>query len=439
MNGTSFYKSISIIGLIVITALQLFWTVSTYQLMSHYYIDSINRLFIQSINKDVYKQYREQYPRAEAVIISFPKKDATMGTKGQDSPLGDVLYEYGFGFNLRLKQLDSIFTASLKEAGLYTPYKLTLINNKNGHTINTIHPELNSIFTLSSQCISIYPQKSIAIQATMISPYKNIFGKMTLLLAATVIMFLLVMYCIVYQIRIIIRQKKNAAVREDFSYAMVHDMKTPLSSILMGTHVLRSGSLDNKPDKRERYFSIIEEETQRLLSLINKILTISKLEDEKIALQKNWVDLEKLIFPICENFKLKANKEVVFSFQLKAKMVNADEEYLKEVIENMIDNAIKYSKPESVRINISSDNDEEKCSTLIHIKDDGIGISSDDQHTIFEKFERGSAVNRAKKGGITGFGLGLNYVYQVMQAHGGHVKVKSEKDKYSEFILSFPV
>lgn len=292
---------------------------------------------------------------------------------------------------------------------------------------------------LSTKPVSINPEKSISIQATMISPYKNIFGKMTLLLAASVIMFLLVIYCIVYQIRIIIRQKKNAAVREDFSYAMVHDMKTPLSSVLMGAHVLHSGKLEDKPEKKERYFSIIEEETQRLLSLINRILTISKLEDNKIELQKEWIDLQTMISPICENFKLKANKEVTFSYHLNAKMVNADEEYLKEVIENMIDNAIKYSKPDRAHIDISSNNDEERCMTLISIKDDGIGISEDDRRIIFEKFERASAIGRTKKGGASGFGLGLNYVLQVMKAHGGQVKVNSERDKYSEFILSFPI
>ena len=83
----------------------------------------------------------------------------------------------------------------------------------------------------------------------------------------------LVIICIVYQIRVIIRQDKIAKVREDFSYAMIHDMKTPLSSILMGTEILESGRLDGQPEKKERYFRIVKEEGEHLLALTNKVLT----------------------------------------------------------------------------------------------------------------------------------------------------------------------
>ena len=155
-------------------------------------------------------------------------------------------------------------------------------------------------------------------------------------------------------------------------------------------------------------------------------------------MQKTWVDMSTLVPPIYENFKLKANKEATISYGLKVKKVFVDEEYFKEVVENIIDNAFKYSKPKTVHIEVSSDNDEESGLIVVRIKDDGMGMSDDDQRVIFEKFERASAINRTKQGGATGFGLGLNYVYQVMKAHGGKIEVRSEKDKYSEFILSFP-
>jgi two-component system phosphate regulon sensor histidine kinase PhoR len=332
--------------------------------------------------------------------------------------------------------LDSVFTHLLKEAHLLCKYKLIML--KDHRMVNSIRLDLNSRFAVSTKVIPVNIEKSISVQAVMMSPYKNILGKMALMLIATAVMFLLVMYCIVYQVKIIIRQKKIAAVREDISYAMVHDMKTPLSSILMGAHVLRSGKLEDKPEKKVRYFSIIEEETQRLLLLINKILTISKLEDGKLKLQKTWVDMSTLVPLIYENFKLKANKEATISYDLKVKKVFADEEYFKEVVENIIDNAFKYSKPKAVHIEISSENDEERDLIVVRIKDDGMGMSDDDQRVIFDKFERASAINRTKQGGATGFGLGLNYVYQVMKAHGGKIEVHSEKGKYSEFVLSFP-
>lgn len=87
-----------------------------------------------------------------------------------------------------------------------------------------------------------------------------IFRRMTLLLLATVLIMVLVIVCIIYQIRIIVRQDKIAKLREDFSYAMIHDMKTPLSSILMGTQILETGKLDTQPEKKARYFRILKEE-----------------------------------------------------------------------------------------------------------------------------------------------------------------------------------
>ena len=104
---------------------------------------------------------------------------------------------------------------------------------------------------------------------------------MTLLLLATVLIMVLVIVCIIYQIRIIVRQDKIAKLREDFSYAMIHDMKTPLSSILMGTQILETGKLDTQPEKKARYFRILKEEGEHLLSLTNKVLTLSKLENHQ--------------------------------------------------------------------------------------------------------------------------------------------------------------
>ncbi len=436
MNKTSFYKFITIIGLIVVTLLQLFWTINTYKLMKNYYIDAINRQFIKSINKELYIEFTERYPKIQLLLVSFPKDEFGMGKDGTDLAIGQVMY--GLKKNMNIRRLDSIYTASLKGVGLYSQYKLIMVNKKL-QIVFSIRNKLKSYFSLSTKLIPIKLDKTIAIQAIIMSPYKDILSKMTLLLIATVLMFILILYCIVYQIRIIIRQKKIATVREDFSYAMVHDMKTPLSSILMGAHVLRSGKLESKPEKKERYFNIIEEETQRLLALINKILLISKLENEKIELKKEWVDIQALLAHICEKFKLKANKEITFSIALNASRIYADEEYLKEVIENIIDNSIKYSNPKQVHITIVTENDEKECCSIIRIKDDGIGMSEEDMHVIFDKFERASAVKRTPKGGATGFGLGLNYVFHVMKAHNGKIEVNSEKNKYSEFALFFPL
>ena len=134
-------------------------------------------------------------------------------------------------------------------------------------------------------------------------------------------------------------------------------------------------------------------------------------------------------------FTAKTNKTVTFLLNIEAEDIFADEEYLKEAVSNLIDNAIKYSG-EAIEIQITS------CRynqfTQIKVKDNGIGISLAAQNHIFDKFERAS-INRSNAAdGVTGFGLGLNYVYQVMEAHEGKVIVNSLEGEFSEFTLYIP-
>ena len=272
----------------------------------------------------------------------------------------------------------------------------------------------------------IYPIRedfSKGIQATIENPYKMIILQMRMFLIGTVLLLLIVIYCLVQQIKVIAKQNKIAKIREDFSYAMIHDMKTPLSSILMGTRILRSGKLDDKPERKEKYFDIMEDEEEHLLALVNKVLTLSKLEEGKLLLEKTEVELRPIIEDLIEKFTATAEKQVEVALDLQEEKAYADEEFLKEAISNLIDNAIKYSG-ESVQIKISSSASTDGY-THISVTDNGMGIPLKEQGKIFEKFERASAVIRNRKEGASGFGLGLNYVLHVVEAHHGSVKLES--------------
>jgi two-component system phosphate regulon sensor histidine kinase PhoR len=203
----------------------------------------------------------------------------------------------------------------------------------------------------------------------------------------------------------------------------------------MGARLLHSGKVDDKPQIKEKSYSSIESEAEHLLALVNKLLTISKLENKKLILNKQTVNLEPIIDDIVEKAKAKTTKNIDFTVDLLTKHVLADEQYLTEAISNLIDNAIKYSK-DNIEISITSQNSEKYV--LLKVRDNGIGISKEDQRVIFDKFGRAAVHEQNRKGGVSGFGLGLNYVDQVMQAHGGKVTVQSEKDCYSEFTLYIP-
>ena len=141
----------------------------------------------------------------------------------------------------------------------------------------------------------------------------------------TIVALGLLLFAIRKQVDIIRRQDELARMREDFSYAMVHDMKNPISSILIGLKVLRSGKVDDKPEKKEKHFDILEAEAQHLLALANKVLTISKLEHGQLLLDKNWIQLHPMVDELVHTFTAKAEKPITFQVDLQEEGVCADE------------------------------------------------------------------------------------------------------------------
>lgn len=293
----------------------------------------------------------------------------------------------------------------------------------------------STLFSLQTDKVPLRKDYSIVIQAQFTNPNGLFFGKMGLLLISTTILLIFVIFCIIYQVRIISKMNTISQIREDFSYAMIHDMKTPLSTIMMVQDMLKSGRLEGKPEIKNKYMNIAESETDHLFALTNKILTISKLENHKLEMNKTEVELTPIIEKLTEKFKAKAQKPVNFIISLQAKTAYADNDYLGEVLSNLIDNAIKYSK-ESVEINITAEESERY--TILKVRDNGLGISEADQRIIFQKYERAAAAKRSRRNGASGFGLGLNFVDQVIKAHDGRIFVNSTEGEFTEFTIYLP-
>ena len=271
---------------------------------------------------------------------------------------------------------------------------------------------------------------NVRIEALLIA-----FEQSKITLSSSILTTMVIVLSIIDQINYIDEQERVKLLREDFSYAMVHDMKSPLTSIIMGTRYLHSGVLERKPDIKEKYFTIVEDEAQHLLALINRLLTISKLEHGKLTIHKAKVDLASMIADVTDKYEAKSSKPIHITTHIACSTVLADEEYLKEAISNMVDNATKYSKDE-INIQISTFEDEKHI--YIKVYDEGIGIAKSELKTIFNRYERATEHEKNPKKTRGGFGIGLNYVLQVIHAHGGKISVKSEKGKYSEFTISLP-
>lgn len=428
MNN-KYIKVITILSLIAIVALQSIWLYNTYGLISQGIGEKSSSLLEEAMNLEaISKPKTEKLGMIECGVVGKEKMPSS-------TFFNEALFKR-LGSDISIVKIDSIFKQLLNEADLDSHTiinKVYLPKNIIIESTNETHTFFGG--TIKTKIIPIRVDQSRGVQAILINPYWIIFQRMGLLLLATALMMCFVVGCIIYQIKIIAKQNLIAKIRQEFSYAMIHDMKAPLTSIQMGISALEGGKLDHKPEVKAKHFRVVREETGHLLQLANKVLTISKLEEGKLSLAKQEVFLPDAIENLIEKFTLKTTKPIEFRTSLTVQTVFADEEYLQEAISNLIDNAIKYSK-EEVLIEISSSETDQE--TVIKVKDNGIGISLKDQLLIFEKFERASAAGRTRKGGATGFGLGLNYVMHVIEAHGGKVTVESIEDEYSEFSIHLP-
>ena len=293
-----------------------------------------------------------------------------------------------------------------------------------------------TLLSIETNKIPLREDYSIVIQARLYNPYQLYYDRIGGLLVSTTLLVILIIGCIIYQILIVIKQRRIMQIREDFSYALIHDMKSPLSTIFTTLNFLRSDRLEQKPEMKKKYFQIAEEEADKLLKLTNKVLTISKLEKQKMEMRLSCVALTPMLERLIEKFKAKSEEPLRFALDLKVPSVTADEEYLEEVFSNLIDNAVKYSNKEEVEISITSETD--KAYTIIRVHDNGMGIAQKHLPNVFNKYERGAASKRIRKGGATGFGLGLNFVQQIIEAHRGKVFANSIKNEFTEIIIYLP-
>ena len=428
MIKTKYLKIITAISLTSILALQLMWLCNTYILIRNNISEKINQIL-----------YTEMEDEAITRLNKTPKGTNIKGEAATDS-IPEITYLeeglYNLGYYISIEDVDSIASTLLLEHKISSDFILNLINPKTGEVLQQSKKGNFCLWNaIHSKEIPIRTDLSQTVQMILVNPHWSIFARMGILLLSTAVMVVFAFIGLFYQIKIIITERKIARLKEDFSYAMIHDMKTPISSAIMCTSRLHSGKLDDKPEIKNHYFTIVENELEHLLALSNKVLTLAKLEQHKLEMNKKEVPLSPMIEDLIEKFTIKTEKTIHFTTDLKTEKVYADEEFLKEAISNLIDNAIKYSK-ESVKINISSSSDANH--DIINIYDNGIGIPQKDQKKIFEKFERASAIKQTRKGGPSGFGLGLNYVYQVMEAHEGRVYINSIEGEFSEFSLLIP-
>ncbi|MFN9711060.1 MAG: sensor histidine kinase, partial [Bacteroidota bacterium] len=235
----------------------------------------------------------------------------------------------------------------------------------------------------------------------------------------------------------LIKQKKLSEMKSDFINNMTHELKTPLATISLAVDALKNGKVIADENKRNYFTAMIRDENKRMNRHVETILQAAQTEKQQVELNKKPLHIHELIRKAAAQFQLQIEeKGGVFDLRLQAQkdLVMADEIHFANLISNLIDNAIKYSKEKNLLINIQTKN--AGRSFRIMVEDNGIGMTKETQRNIFEKFYRAHTGNIHN---VKGFGLGLSYVKAMTEAHEGKIMVDSELGKGALFTLEFPL
>jgi len=262
-----------------------------------------------------------------------------------------------------------------------------------------------------------------------------VLRQMAGILTTSLVILLILGFSFWYLIRTILRQKTLEEMKSDFTNNITHELKTPIAVAYAATDALLNFHQADDPGKRERYLRICQEQLGRLGGLVEQILSMSMERRKTFRLRLEEVRLADLLPSLIELHKLKADKPVHITLDIVPEdlTVTADRTHLANIVSNLLDNAVKYSRDRAdIIVRCRRTETDGRTWAEINVADHGIGIARDRQPHVFDKFYRVPTGNLHE---VKGYGLGLFYVKTMVEKHGGTVEVKSEPDKGSEFIV----
>jgi two-component system phosphate regulon sensor histidine kinase PhoR len=297
---------------------------------------------------------------------------------------------------------------------------------------------LNFVYPLDppggSLAEGLAPQELLVV---VVPHIKNLVWKqMAWMLIGAVVFTFVIFAAFFITIRALLNQKKLSEIKTDFINNMTHEFKTPLATISLAVDALKNEKVVSDKKKMDYFSGIIKDENKRMNKQVETILQAALMD--KQALQLNLIPLHAtdMIKAAISNIELplkEKNGILETHFNASNDLMMADEVHFTNIINNLLDNAVKYSK-DDLKIKLSTSNFNSHI--RIKIEDNGIGMNKETLNRVFEKFYRAHTGNIHN---IKGFGLGLSYVKSVVDAHHGKIKAESTPGKGSCFTLEFAV
>ena len=277
----------------------------------------------------------------------------------------------------------------------------------------------------------------VQIIVLIIPNIKNlVLGQMRWMIVGAIFFTLMIISAFYITVSALLRQKKLSEIKNDFINNMTHELKTPLATISLAIDALKNEKVIQDREKMDYFNGIIKEENKRMNKHVETILQAAVMDRQEIQLTKQPVQVNDLIKEILGNYALQLqekNGAVDLNLNAKRDLINADPVHFRNLISNLVDNAVKYSK-ENLLLKISTSNTNRNLT--IKLEDNGIGMTKETVRRIFEKFYRAHTGNIHN---VKGFGLGLSYVKTIVDAHNGKIKVESTLGRGSTFTLEIPL
>lgn len=337
--------------------------------------------------------------------------------------------------NFRIGTLDSLLKSAFIRHGINTDYEYAILESSDGNLILGNYVSVDPLVENTLGCAK-RDQGSTQFDFRVTFPDMggHVLESMEIWIFSSVAM-VAVLLIFAFLLVFLMREKRLARLKKNFINNLTHELKTPITNISIASEVLMAPRPVEDNKKKQIYAEIIQKESQRLKTLVDRVLQISVLESGKITLDREVVNLNTVISEVVHVVTPRIEmRNGTISCELAATeaTILADRHHLLNTLYNLIDNADKYS-PEIPQIRISTSNDKGGIQIAVH--DSGKGISEEKQKLIFDKFYRAEEGDEQNE---RGFGLGLSYVQLILKAHRGRIGIRSKPGMGSCFTIFLP-
>ena len=323
--------------------------------------------------------------------------------------------------------MDSVLYNQLSNRFIYPDFLCVEVVNSNDSVICG-NPKLNGELGLDSFSFNINPDEGIYYKAYMTPLTRHILSQMFGIIITVFLLMVAFSLAFWYLFRTVSRLRTIEEMKDDFVSNMTHELKTPIAIAYSANDALLNYDTTNDPDKKTKYLTIANKQLKRLGELVENILAMSMERRKTMKLRPEDIQLREFVEEIAAAQRMRGDKDITINVNIPENTtIEADRAHLANVLNNLIDNAIKYSG-DSVEITITGDSHD------LSVRDNGIGIPSKSIPYLFNKFYRVPHGNRQD---VRGYGIGLYYVKSILDKMGWDIEAKSTEGEGSVFTIKF--